>query len=104
MAKSKSTSKTAHEGKESKITTPTRYGSHIEMLDAAATAAHVAATGKENEVVLADDDGLYITTQDRVLRAGVKHGVADANRYGLNEKTRKAMHKELVALKEAAAN
>lgn len=53
------------------ITTKSPYGSHSEMI------VETDIKLLLNEVVCKDDEGLYITTKDRI-----DSGLADPNRYG----------------------
>ena len=51
---------------------PTRYGSHLSMVDEEKT----GELNKENNVVIEDEHGYYITDESRL-----DSGLADPNRY-----------------------
>ena len=51
---------------------PTRYGSHLSMVDEEKT----GELNKENKVVMQDEHGYYITDENRL-----DNGLADPNRY-----------------------
>jgi len=51
---------------------PTRYGSHLSMVDEEKT----GELNKENKVVIEDEHGYYITDESRL-----DSGLADPNRY-----------------------
>ena len=54
---------------------PTRYGSHLSMVDEEKT----GELNKENKVVIEDEHGYYITDESRL-----DNGLADPKRYNSN--------------------
>ncbi len=64
-------SKVKRDGKVTKISTPSRFGSHSKMI-----VEEQPSSLSKNEVLLQDEFGTYITTRDRL-----DTGLADPRRY-----------------------